>query len=311
MTTVRLRSVAKINLDLRVLERRADGYHNLRTVFQTISLADTLDIAYAPARRLTVELQSTVEITGNLIEKAAQLLAIPGRFNIRLHKRIPMGGGLGGGSSNAAAMLLAIPFLVGKQVPLRKLIDLASQLGSDVPFFLLGGTAAGLDRGTELYPLPDIPRLPAVVITPKIHVSTAEAYRAIDEHRSGAPPAPTSHEALTWMLETAPPAAWPCCNDFETVVFPQFPQLKSIQGKLQKLGAGVALMSGSGSTLFGLFANRKSRDSAVVSLRKDLGKEVIFPVSLVSRGAYRSLWRRQLRVSPDLTIWPPQSRYAQ
>src|ERR1700749_3756244 len=102
MTTVRLRSVAKINLDLRVLERRSDGYHNLRTIFQTISLADTLEIAYTPARRLTVELESNVEIVGNLIEKAAQLLAIPARFRIRLHKRIPMGGGLGGGSSNAA-----------------------------------------------------------------------------------------------------------------------------------------------------------------------------------------------------------------
>ena len=311
MTTVRLRSLSKINLDLRVLERRADGYHNLRTIFQTISLADTLDVAYAPARRLTVELQSNIEIAGNLIEKAAQLLAIPGRFTIRLHKRIPMGGGLGGGSSNAAATLLAIPALARKQVPLRKLIDFASQLGSDVPFFLLGGTAAGLDRGTELYPLPEIPRLPAIIITPKIHVSTPQAYRAIDEHRSGAAIPPTSHEALAWMLGTAPPAAWPCCNDFETVVFPQFPQLKSIKGKLLKFGADVALMSGSGSTLFGLFANRQSRDAAVVSLRKDLGKEVIFPVSLVSRGAYRSLWRRQLRLSPELTIWPPQSRYAQ
>jgi 4-diphosphocytidyl-2-C-methyl-D-erythritol kinase len=310
MTNVRLRSFAKINLDLRVLDLRPDGYHNLRTIFQTISLADTIDIAYAPARRLHIEIKANINVPGgNLIEKAAQLLGISGSYRIRLTKRIPMGGGLGGGSSNAAATLLAIPALAGKQVRLDRLIEYAAQLGSDVPFFLLGGTATGLGRGTELYPLPEIARLPAVVVTPPIHVSTAAAYRALDAHRSAAAMPPTAYEALTWALDS-PPGSWPCCNDFESVVFPQHPHLKSIKGKLLKTGADLALMSGSGSTLFGLFANHERRNAAVASLRKDLGKEVIFPVSLVSRNAYRSLWRRQLRLSSDLKTWPPQSRYA-
>jgi 4-diphosphocytidyl-2-C-methyl-D-erythritol kinase len=308
MTTVRLRSLAKINLDLRVLDRRPDGYHNLRTVFQTISLADTLDITYTPSRRLLLTVDANVEIPGdNLIERAATALGINGSFQFRITKRIPMGGGLGGGSSNAAAALLAIPALTGKRVPLKRLIDLGSQLGSDVPFFLLGGTAAGLDRGTELYPLPDIARFSAVVVTPNIQVSTVEAYRALDEHRNGGA-SPAAHEALAWMLDCAPPGSWPCCNDFETVVFPRHPQLKSIKGKLLKIGADLALMSGSGSTLFGIFADHASRDRAVESLRKDLGNEIVFPVSLVSRSGYRSLWRRQLRLSRDLNTWPPQSR---
>jgi 4-diphosphocytidyl-2-C-methyl-D-erythritol kinase len=289
-TTVRLRSLAKINLDLRVLNKRPDGYHNLRTIFQTVSLADTIEIAYTPSRRLSIDLHSAIDI--------------PGNFDIRLTKRIPMGGGLGGGSSNAASMLLAIPVLTNKPVALERLLDLATQLGSDVPFFLLGGAALGLDRGTELYPLADLERYPTILITPPIHISTAEAYRELN--RTTHHPPPTTHHPLL----TSTPPDWPCTNDFEPVVFPHHPHLKLIKGKLRKLGAGLALMSGSGSTLFGIFEHCAGRDSAVVSLRKDLGNDKIFPVALVGRSRYRSLWRRQLRVSADVRTWPPQNRYA-
>ena len=193
-TTVRLRSLAKINLDLRVLNKRPDGYHNLRTIFQTVSLADTIEIAYTPSRRLSIDLHSAIDIPGNLIIKAAELLAQPGHFDIRLTKRIPMGGGLGGGSSNAASMLLAIPVLTNKPVALERLLDLATQLGSDVPFFLLGGAALGLDRGTELYPLADLERYPTILITPPIHISTAEAYRKLN--RTIHHPPPTTHHQI-------------------------------------------------------------------------------------------------------------------
>jgi 4-diphosphocytidyl-2-C-methyl-D-erythritol kinase len=292
----KIRSLAKINLDLRVLDRRPDGYHNLTTIFQTVSLADTIEIDYVPARRLTVDLDSNPPIPGNLIEKAAEILGIPGRFTIRLTKRIPMGAGLGGGSSNAAATLLAIPALTGKNVPLEKLADLASQLGSDVPFFLLGGTALGLGRGTELHPLPDFKPFPAIIVTPGIHVSTAEAYAAIDRLR---------HDAARGTKNADLPS-----NDFEAVVFPLHRQLKLVKGRLLDLGAELALMLGSGSALFGIFAHREKRDSAVVSLRRELGYDRVFPVSLVGRGAYRSLWWRQLRASGKLKTWPPQDRYA-
>ena len=314
---VRLRSLAKINLDLQVLNKRPDGFHNLRTIFQTVTLADAIEIDYVPSRRLTVELTSNVEIEGNLIEKAAEALGIPGRFRIRLTKRIPMGGGLGGGSSNAAAMLLAIPALTRKPVKLQRLIEIGAQLGSDVPYFLLGGTALGLARGTDLVPLPDLPAYLGILVAPNIHVSTPSAYsdlnRAVSE-------APAADSRPLWELGWTPPGSWAFSNDFETVVFAREPRLKSIKAQLQKAGAGLALMSGSGSTVFGIFEHRAVRDPAVVSLRRKLGKDVgVFPVALVGRSRYRSLWRRQLRISDAGAsgaareflerTWPPQNRY--
>ena len=165
---VRLRSLAKINLDLRVLHKRPDGFHELRTIFQTISLADTIDVEYQRGRS-KIELKSNIDIPGNLIVKAADLVMratrAKGQLRIRLTKRIPMGSGLGGGSSNAAAMLLALPAILNKKIALEKLMELAAELGSDVPFFLIGGTAVGLGRGTELYPLPDVPASPGLLIT--------------------------------------------------------------------------------------------------------------------------------------------------
>lgn len=294
-TTVRLRSLAKINLDLRVLEKRPDGFHNLRTIFQTVSLADRIEVEYTPSRRLTVELASDPPIPGNLIEKAAQLLAIPGRFRIRLTKRIPMGAGLGGGSSNAAAMLLAIPALTGRKVPLDRLLLAAAELGSDVPFFLFGGMALGLGRGTELHPLPDFKPFPAIIVAPEIHVSTKDAYLELDRAARRRPEIPGDERAA---------------NSFEAVVFRRHPQLKSIKGRLLEFGADLALLSGSGSALFGIYAHREKRDSAAVSLGENFGYDRIFPVSLVGRAAYRSLWWRQLRASGDLKTWPPQNRYA-
>lgn len=274
---IRLRSLAKINLDLRVLGKRADGFHDIRTIFQTISLADTIDIEYTPARRLHVELDSTPVIENNLIQKAAELLAIPGRFTIRLKKRIPMGAGLGGGSSNAAAMLLAIPALTGKRIPFDDLVRLGTELGSDVPFFLVGGMALGLGRGTEIHPLPDAKLAHAVIVAPGIHVSTREAYAAIDAHEQQA--AANDERAA---------------NDFEAVVFRRHPELKAIRDKLRKSGAERAMMSGSGSAVFGIFPERGQREAAVASLREQFERGQIHPVSLVSRGRYRSLWRRQL-----------------
>src|SRR5262249_52634832 len=154
--------------DLRVLGKRPDGYHELRTVFQTISLADSIDISFATARRTAVELDDPLGIEHNLAAKAAHLvldaMRITGRIAMRLTKRIPMGAGLGGGSSDAAAVLLALPVLAGRTLPLLELCALAKALGSDVPFFLLGGTAAGIGRGEELFPLPDVPPLPGLLI---------------------------------------------------------------------------------------------------------------------------------------------------
>jgi 4-diphosphocytidyl-2-C-methyl-D-erythritol kinase len=236
-----------------------------------------------------------------------------GRLGFVLQKRIPLGGGLGGGSSNAAAVLLALPLLLGKPLPIERLMELAAALGSDVPFFLLGGTAVGLGRGTELYPLPDIPTRPAVLIAPGIHVSTKEAYARLGRGLTIESLAPTmnSFQSVAWRAANAAPIEeWSGRNDFEEVVFGLHPQLKSIRGKLLKLGARPALMSGSGSSLFGIFPSRELRNRAVDSFRKEFEKDRVYSVTTVSRSRYRALWRRQLGFPMDSKVWPPQDRYA-
>jgi 4-diphosphocytidyl-2-C-methyl-D-erythritol kinase len=306
---VRVRSLAKINLDLRVLRKRPDGFHELRTIFQTISLADTIEIEYQRGRT-KIDLKSNLNIPGNLILRAAdsvmRSVRATGSLRFDLVKRIPLGGGLGGGSSNAAAVLLALPVLLNKQVPLEKLLELAAELGSDVPFFLAGGTAVGIGRGTELYPLPDAPARPGLLIIPGLHSSTAAAYEAL--HRKVLPEVPPD------MINKFQAAAWGTdpgwINDFETVVFRQHPQLKSIQGKLLKLGAWRAMMTGSGSALFGLFPSRELRDRAAERFGKEFSNYQVHSFAMVTRARYQRLWRRQLEVSPGNQTWPPHDRYA-
>jgi 4-diphosphocytidyl-2-C-methyl-D-erythritol kinase len=314
--SLRVRSLAKINLDLRVLNKRADGFHELRTIFQTISLADTIDIEYQRGRT-QIDINSNLNIPDNLIVRAADSVLrsarATGRLRFQLRKRIPLGSGLGGGSSNAAAVLLALPILIGKPLPIAKLMEMAAELGSDVPFFLLGGTAVGLGRGTELYPLPDVAARPALVITPGIHSSTREAYRALDREPACEIPFSVlnSFEAVAWQMQGYGSERDAVSkNDFEAVVFGEHSQLKSIKGKLLKLGARPALMSGSGSALFGMFPSRELRDRALDSLRKEFDKDKVHPVTTVSRSRYRAMWRRQVGVTSDIRLWPPQDRYA-
>jgi 4-diphosphocytidyl-2-C-methyl-D-erythritol kinase len=313
----RLRSLAKINLDLRVLHKRPDGFHELRTIFQTISLADTIEVEYQGGRT-KVELKSNVDIPGNLIIKAADLvlraMRAKGQLRIRLTKRIPLGGGLGGGSSNAATVLLALPVLLKKRLPLEKLMELAAELGSDVPFFLMGGTAIGLGRGTELYPLPDAQNWPGLLLTPEIHSSTAAAYAALQRKVLDEVPGRILNKFQAAVIASQSPIANcqpPTVNDFETVVFHQHPQLKSMKGKLLKLGAWRAMMTGSGSALFGLFPSRELRDRAAGLFRRDFAEDQVHPFTMVSRSRYRALWWRQLAVSSENRTWPPQDRYEQ
>jgi 4-diphosphocytidyl-2-C-methyl-D-erythritol kinase len=310
----RLRALAKLNLDLKVLHKRADGFHELRTVFQTISLADELDIAYTPGRRTGIHLDCAPEIPDNLALRAAKLVvdetAARGHIAISLHKRIPMGGGLGGGSSDAAAVLLALPALIGRMIALPKLVEMAASLGSDVPYFLLGGTALGLGRGTEIYPLPDFPARHALVIAPPVAVSTAEAYRALGRELTSDPGSPiiNSFQCRAWEPAGKLSASGFsfCENDFEGVVFKRHPELKSLKQKLLRAGARFAMLTGSGAALFGLFETRQEAKKAA-SAFEDVAA---FPVELISRSRYRSLWWTQLRAHVDGRVWPPPSRYA-
>ncbi len=312
---VRLRALAKINLDLRVLHPRPDGFHEIRTIFQTISLADRIDVEFTPARRTAIHIEGDIDIPDNLIVRAAHLalgaMRLTARIEFRLRKRIPMGAGLGGGSSDAAAVLLALPVLALRRVDLPTLMQLAAELGSDVPFFLLGGTAVALGRGTELYPLRDTAARHGILIAPALHVSTAAAYRGL------APRLTTesqqnkivSFQSQVWGQlgdGTGEPFDANGVNDFETVVFEQFPQLASLKQQLVKLGARPAMMTGSGSALFGLFSARKQVKRAI----RSLDEERVFPISLVSRARYRQLWWRALQPHTKGKLWPPLSRSA-
>jgi len=302
----RVRALAKINLDLRVLNKRPDGYHELRTIFQTISLADALEIAYTPSRRTCIELNDPLQIADNLVAKAARLvmdaLRATGRVEMQLTKRIPMGAGLGGGSSDAAAVLLALPVLMRREISLPKLCDIARELGSDVPFFLLGGTAAGIGRGTELFPLADGPARHGVLAAPGVHVNTAEAYRALSprlttESQQNKIFSFQSH-TLGWGQEEA------FENDFEAVVFAQHRSLALWKKRLVRVGAKPALMTGSGSALFGLFESARDASRA----RDQLGDtEKTYPISLVSRARYRSMWWKALEAEIEPKTWPPRS----
>jgi 4-diphosphocytidyl-2-C-methyl-D-erythritol kinase len=306
----RVRALAKINLDLRVLGVRPDGYHELRTIFQTVSLADTLEIAFTKARRTSIELADSARIADNLVTRAARLamdaMQVTGVVSMRLDKRIPMGAGLGGGSSDAAAVLLALPVLAGCVLPVSTLCALGQQLGSDVPFFLLGGTAAAIGRGTELFPLPDAEARAGLIVAPGVHVSTLEAYRALSPRLTSES---QENKIFSFQSHTWDVADGVAANDFEAVVFERESRLDALKQRLIRAGASPAMMTGSGSALFGLFRDRERMRRALERFRD----EKVFPISLVSRARYRSLWRRALaaHLDSERSVWPLRSRYKQ
>ena len=304
----RVRALAKINLDLRVLGKRPDGYHELRTIFQTISLADTLDLEFSPERRTSVVVEDPLGIPDNLAAQAARVVLestrATGRVTIRLTKRIPMGAGLGGGSSDAAAVLLALPVLAGRMIPLPRLCLLASQLGSDVTFFLLGGRAVGIGRGNELFPLPDGPLRHGLLVAPGLHLSTPDAYRRLSPQLTTES---QQNKIFSFASEVwAESVAEAGSNDFETVVYAQHPRLAALKRRLRQAGACPSRLTGSGSAIFGLFRTGAEVSRALAALQK----ESVFRISLVSRARYRGMWWRALREHIDEKIWPPQSRYA-
>lgn len=313
--TARVRAHAKVNLSLKVLGKRPDGYHELRTVFQTIGLHDLLGFSFTPGRGLTITLEDPLDLPDNLVLRAARAFCeryrVRGRLEMKLEKRIPAGGGLGGGSSDAAAVLLTLPALTGKRVEMAQLSEIAARLGSDVPFFLHGGTALGLGRGEELYPLPDVPALPVLVLAPPLHVSTPEAYRALGRGTltlGGNSSTLKCLQSFVWQ-----PGNWMAAeNDFEDAVFRLHPELERWQRKLERSGAHVARLSGSGAALFGVFPNQSKLQGALPRFRSEPLK--VFSTTFVSRARYCSGWRRNLREHLAETAlkevqWPPRTRH--
>lgn len=271
MRPLRVRSFAKINLGLEVLGLRADGYHELRTLFQSIDLHD--DIAIRP-RRTGISVRCShprVPTDGsNLAVKAAEaLLAHVGGLmglEIAIEKRIPVAGGLGGGSSNAAAVLMALDRGLKLGLGPDGLSPLARRLGADVPYFLFGGTALGLARGDEIYPLARQVRGHVVIVDPELPVNTAAVFQRID---TGLTPRENSHTIYRFVsrdLEGDGGYRF-LTNELEQAALEEAPGLREavvvIRGVLAREGAKVAALSGSGSSCFGLFDDpRKARRAA-------------------------------------------------
>jgi 4-diphosphocytidyl-2-C-methyl-D-erythritol kinase len=262
------RAHAKVNLDLRVLGTRADGYHELRTVFQTIELHDALT-AQEKRGPFTLKCRTPgvpLDETNLVWRSAAALWKALGRAGdpsdtvITIEKHIPLEAGLGGGSADAAAALHLLARLWGG-APISLLREVAGGIGSDVPFFLSGGTALGLGRGEEIYPLVDLPLHWIVVVRPPFGVSTGEAYSWYDEDRAAGLREPRGELQIL-------PVPWPTraaqmINDLEPPVMRRHPEIGPIRGALREAGAVAAAMSGSGSAVFGLFRTRPAAARAL------------------------------------------------
>ena len=255
---VRIPAFAKVNLCLHVTGKRPDNYHELRTIFQTISLHDTLKLSVTPRQprgNFQIFMQtSDPELPAgpeNLVVRAIHAI-IPeigfgGSISVHLDKKIPVARGLGGGSSDAAAALIGMLRLTNADLPLPRLMEIAAGLGADVPFFLFGGRALAVNRGDEIYPLEDEPRRTIVVVSPKgIGVSTKEAYEwlAPELTRLSKPNRIWKFCALCWSRQGT------LSNDFEGPVFSRHPRLGEIRDGLLKRGAADAALAGSGSAVF-------------------------------------------------------------
>ena len=328
--TIAVRSFAKINLGLYIGAARADGYHDLRTVYQTIALHDVIRVKVG--RGSGIELLCTdprVPLDSSntcyrMAERVMGELGTKGRVSVEIEKRLPVQGGLGAASSNAVATMIALELALKKTRALKKKLSavarlrIAAEVGSDLPLFLVGGTTLGVGRGEEVYPLRDLPSVAMVVVMPEVGVSTAQAFAHWDaltqsgaELRSaGTGQSPVTTQALVstqnrqltragasgrlfevgcalsaWLNGSPNTGASAkggsragsllldlvrtgIENDFEKVVFPQYPELRDIKGALERAGSRYASLSGSGSTLYGLFRSPADAAKAASRLRK-------------------------------------------
>jgi 4-diphosphocytidyl-2-C-methyl-D-erythritol kinase len=273
MSTLTLPAFAKINLSLRVGERRADGFHDVRTILQGIDLADRVTcVSRRGPFEIVCSMPGVPADRTNIVWTAAQRLweaagreGQPRDARVTLHKKIPPRAGLGGGSSDAAAALLALARLWKLKVSDHAVFAIAATLGSDVPYFLIGGTALGLGRGEDVYPLEDLPRLWVVLVFPPFGITTADAYRWLDDGRERGNVA-----ARTVRIASAGPG-WlgrvgPAQNDLEAPVIERHPVIGKLIDRLVKMGAAFAAMSGSGSTVFGVFTTSRAAEMAAKKL---------------------------------------------
>jgi len=300
-------SFAKINLGLKIGPLRSDGFHELRTIYQTIALHDVV--------RVDAQSGSGIEIRcndprvplneSNTCYKIAERVLVKtqahGRVIIEIDKRLPVQGGLGAASSNGVAAMLGLERALGVELPTEERLHIAAEVGSDLPLFVVGGTVLGAGRGEEVWPLADLPRMHLVVVTSSVGVSTPKAFARWDEmgargaELTGANPTGTMSESgqVVWpgenIFSQAASASEPASgvparggdraetplldlvrtgieNDFERVVFPEYPELREVKAVLEREGARWASLSGSGSTLYGVFASGEESQAAAARM---------------------------------------------
>ena len=343
--SVTVRSFAKINLGLRIGAARADGFHELLTVYQTIALHDVIRVAVGRGRGIEIRCadprvpKDESNTCFRVVALAMPALRAKGRVSIEIEKRLPVQGGLGGASANAVATLIGLQRALQKFLPRAEMLRIAAEVGSDLPLFLVGGTVLGVGRGEQVYPLEDLPATACVVVTPEVGVSTPKAFvqwdrlcgagtpareglreglkdqphstpsqepaepRSAGQPRAAAPtPTNVTSESLkltagntsdrmselgrglsAWLSERYSGAPLGrgrvenhllelvrtgIENDFEQVVFPEYPELSDGKRALLRAGAKYASLSGSGSTLYGLFGSREAARLATARLRK-------------------------------------------
>ena len=306
--TVTVRSFAKINLGLRIGAAREDGFHELLTVYQTIALHDVIRVSVSRGNGIEIRCsdprvpRDESNTCFRIVEKTLQTLNTKARVIIDIEKRLPVQGGMGGASANAVATMLGLERALKKYLPAAERLRIAAEVGSDLPLFLMSGTVLGVGRGEQVYPLEDLPATSCVVVTPEVGVSTPKAFASWDrkeldrkaKNREGKDrkltiPASSdrmvelSRELSAWLSKSHTGAPFrrgrhgnPLLelvrtgikNDFEQVVFPEYPELSEGKSALERAGANYASLSGSGSTLYGLFASKEAARTAVTKLRK-------------------------------------------
>lgn len=299
--TFTLPSFAKINWLLRILGKRDDGFHELFTIFQTISLFDEITFEEGDEIHLTCNDENIPTGESNLILKAATIFKeefnVKAGAKIHLEKRIPAPGGLGGGSSNAAVALLGLATLWDLEISFEKLVEIGARLGSDVPFFFYGGTAYGTGRGTEIVSLPDINEKFMLIVTPDVDVSTREAFARADAPRL----TKTASKSILKICQNEAEGFFAgqktLSNDFEKSVFTAFPEIRRVKERLLDLGARAALLSGSGASVFAIFDNEETRQAAQKAFDEEVNWRK-FAVATISSEEYRAALKKCERLFP-------------
>ena len=296
-----LPSFAKINWLLRILGRREDGFHELCTIFQTVSLFDDISFAENDEIILTCDDKNISTDETNLIVKAANYLksefAVTNGAKIHLSKRIPAPGGLGGGSSNAAVALLGLATLWKLEIKFEKLVEIGAKLGSDVPFFFHGGTASATGRGAEIVEMPDVSEKFLLIVTPAVKVSTAGAFARINAPNLTKEGSKSILRVCKNEAERFISRQIDSSNDFEKSVFEHAPEIERVKNSLLESGAKQAVLSGSGASVFAIFDNEETRQATQKAFEIESNRRM-FAVATVSREAYRAAFSKCERLFP-------------